>query len=79
MTHMMDQDFVDWYWALPVTSHKMVKCNEDGQTCRRRIIPVKTRNKMAGEQTIEKRGDSPGETGSRVNHRRGKDNASESD
>lgn len=31
MSHMMDQDFFDWYWALPVTSHKMVKCTDMGR------------------------------------------------
>jgi len=62
MTHMMDQDFFDWYWVLPVTSHKMVKCTDHGQTCERRNFPVKTCDKMAGEQTTEKRGHRPRET-----------------
>jgi len=63
MTHMMDQDFFDWYWQLPVSSHKMVKCTDHGQTCRRPDIPVKKGNKMAGQQTTQKRGDRVGETG----------------
>jgi len=69
MTHMMDQDFFDWYWALPVTLHKMVKCTYYGQTSERRNVPISARDKMAGQQTIEKRGGSIRETGSRVSHR----------
>ena len=62
MTHMMDQDFFDWYWQLPVTLHKMVKCTNDGQTRRRSDFPVKTRDKMARQQTTKKRGHRLGET-----------------
>ena len=39
MPHMMDQDFFDWYWELPVTSHKMVNGNDVGETRKRGIFP----------------------------------------
>ena len=43
----MDQDFFDWYWELPVTSHKMVNGNDVGETRKRGIFPKQACYKMA--------------------------------
>ena len=51
MPHMMDQDFFDWYWELPVTSHKMVNGNDVGETRKRRIFPKQACYKMARQQS----------------------------
>ena len=47
----MDQDFFDWYWELPVTSHKMVNGNDVGETRKRGIFPKQACYKMARQQS----------------------------
>ena len=47
---MMDQDFFDWYWELPVTSDKMAKCNDVEETKKRRILAKQACYKIASQQ-----------------------------